>query len=69
MSPQSTRVPRVYIDTSVANVYLFGQAIEVERYLSTEHLFRFLDSRVADGLISQIWHVFCLTYIYPHSET
>jgi predicted nucleic acid-binding protein len=64
MFPQSTRVPRVYIDTSVANVYLFGQAIEVERYLSTEHLFRFLDSRVVDGVIS----LYTIQEIYSYCQ-
>ncbi len=52
MPSENNRVLRVYLDASTVNVYLFGKDVEVERYCATEHLFRLLDSRVVDGVIS-----------------
>ena len=64
MPPQNNRVLRVYINTSVANVYLFGRDVEVERYNPTEHLFRLLDSRVVDGVIS----LYTIQEIYSYCQ-
>lgn len=64
MPPQNNRVHRVYIDTSVANVYLFGRDVEVDRYSPTEHLFRLLDSRVVDGVIS----LYAIQEIYTYCQ-
>ena len=52
MPSQNNHVPKVYLDTSTVNVYLFGKDVEVERYGPTEHLLRLVDSRVVDGVIS-----------------
>ena len=64
MPPQNNYVPRVYIDTSVTNVYLFGKDVEIERYVLTEHLFRLLDSRIVDGVIS----LYTIQEIYSYCQ-
>jgi len=60
----NNHVPRVYLDTSTANVYLFGKDVEVERYAPTGCLFRLLDSRVVDGVIS----LYTIQEIYSYCQ-
>jgi len=64
MPPRNDHIPKVYIDTSVTNVYLFGRDAEAERYSPTEHLFRLLDSRVVDGVIS----LYTIQEIYSYCQ-
>lgn len=64
MPSQKNRVPKVYLDTSVVNVYLFGKDVEVERYSPTKHLLQLVDSRVVDGVIS----LYTIQEIYSYCQ-
>lgn len=64
MPSQKNHVPKVYLDTSVVNVYLFGKDVEVERYSPTKHLLQLVDSRVVDGVIS----LYTIQEIYSYCQ-
>ena len=56
-------MPPIYVDTSVATVWLFGEEREPARYPATEELFRLIEAGNVQGLISmytlQEVYVFC----------
>lgn len=57
-------MPPIYVDTSVATVWLFGEEREPARYPATEELFRLIEAGDIQGLIS----MYTLQEVYAFCE-